>query len=51
MEKVLGRGLKINQINETISAYLSRIESVDDINIANSIWINDMDSIKIKRNF
>lgn len=51
MEKVLGRGLKINQINETISAYLSRIESVDDINIANSIWINDMDSIKIKEEF
>lgn len=51
MEKVLGRGLKINQINETISVYLSRIESVDDINIANSIWINDMDSIKIKEEF
>ena len=51
MENVLGRGLKINEINENISAYLSRIEGDEAINIANSIWINDIDSIKIKDEF
>lgn len=51
MEEVLGRGLKINQINEGISSYLSKIENIEDINIANSIWINDIDNIKIKDEF
>lgn len=51
MEEVLGRGLTIDQINETISNYLRKIAEDEDINIANSIWINDINNIKIKDEF
>lgn len=51
MEEVLGRGLTIGQINETISNYLRKIAEDEDINIANSIWINDINNIKIKDEF
>ncbi len=51
MEKVLGRGLTIDEINKSIAAYLKKIEDVEDVHIANSIWINAIESLKIKDEF
>ncbi|NLY77986.1 MAG: serine protease [Tissierellia bacterium] len=51
MEVLLGRGLTIDEINNSLSSYLRKLDKDENIHIANSIWINDLGNAKVKNEF
>lgn len=53
MEQVICGGMDINELNKYMYTYSERLTASKDIefNIANSIWIKDVDYIKVKDEF
>ena len=53
MEKVLGNGLTIDQINEYMAYYVQNLPDNTDekVYLANSVWIKDKPSFKVKDEF
>lgn len=51
MERVLGAGSSIKDLNKALYAYKENLSGDDNLKLANSIWVRDDESIKIKESF
>ncbi len=53
MEKVLGGGMTIDELNEQLYNYSASLSSTDDakFNLANAVWVTSSPSFSINRNF
>lgn len=53
MEKVLGSGMSVDELNEQLFNYAASLKSTDDakFNLANAVWVTSNPAFKINKNF